>query len=112
MVLNGLGFANHALYLTPLFFKDKPVERLIGPDIEAAHLNEHTLGRALDNIFNYNPTLLYSQLVAQCVQRLKLLCKFGHLDSTSFLTFGQHKNDHNDDDIQERVIQITQGYSR
>jgi transposase len=27
MVLNGLGFAHRALYLTPLFFKDKPVER-------------------------------------------------------------------------------------
>ena len=25
MVLNGLGFANRALYLTPLFFQDKPV---------------------------------------------------------------------------------------
>ena len=112
MVLNGLGFANHALYLTPLFFQDKPVQRLIGPDIEATHLNEHTLGRALDNIFDYDPTWLYSQLAVQCVQRLGLLCDFGHLDSTSFLTFGQYNN--NDDDIQDqdRVIQITQGYSR
>ncbi len=30
MLLNSLGFANRALYLTPLFFWDKPVERLIG----------------------------------------------------------------------------------
>ena len=29
MVLNGLGFANQALYLTPHFFQDKPVDRLI-----------------------------------------------------------------------------------
>ena len=30
MVINGLGFANHTLYLMPEFFADKPVERLIG----------------------------------------------------------------------------------
>lgn len=28
MVLNGLGFANRALYLMSFFFRDKPVERL------------------------------------------------------------------------------------
>ena len=38
MVLNGLGFMNRALYLTPKFFKDKPVDRLIGEGIEASHL--------------------------------------------------------------------------
>ena len=27
MVLNGLGFANHTLYLMPRFFQDKPLER-------------------------------------------------------------------------------------
>ena len=37
MVLNGLGFAEQALYLTPHFFRDKPVERLIGEGIEAEH---------------------------------------------------------------------------
>ena len=30
MVLNGLGFANRALYLTPHFFQDKPAVRLVG----------------------------------------------------------------------------------
>ena len=46
MVLNGLGFANRALYLTPLFFQDKPVERLIGEGIEAEHHHCDVLGRA------------------------------------------------------------------
>jgi hypothetical protein len=40
MVLKGLGFANRSLYLTPLFFRDKPVERLIGEGIEAEHLHD------------------------------------------------------------------------
>ncbi len=45
MVLNGLGFANRARYLTELFFRDKPVESLIGKGITAKHLNDDTLGR-------------------------------------------------------------------
>ena len=59
MVLNGLGFANRALYLTPLFFRDKPVERLIGAGIQAEHLNDDVLRRALDAIYEYDPSLLY-----------------------------------------------------
>jgi len=57
MVLNGLGFANRALYLTQLFFFDKPVSRLIGEGIEAEHLNDDVLGRALDAIYNYGPDI-------------------------------------------------------
>jgi transposase len=45
MILNGLGFVNRALYLTTLFFRDKPVDRLIGEGIEAEHLNDDVLGR-------------------------------------------------------------------
>ena len=29
MILNGLGFTNRRLYLTPQFFESKPVERLL-----------------------------------------------------------------------------------
>ena len=29
MILNGLGFANRRLYLTPQFFESKPIERLL-----------------------------------------------------------------------------------
>ncbi|AEA33036.1 transposase IS4 family protein [Hippea maritima DSM 10411] len=33
MILNGLGYVNKQLYLTPLFFKDKPLKRLFGRDV-------------------------------------------------------------------------------
>jgi transposase len=36
MVLNGLGLVNQQLYLVPSVFDNKPLERLIGPEIEAA----------------------------------------------------------------------------
>jgi transposase len=110
MVLNGLGFANRALYLTPHFFQDKPVDRLIGEGIEAQHLNDTVLGRNLDAIYDYNPEKLYSQLAARAVGRLGLLTRFGHLDSTSFHTDGRYPDAESDEE--EGVIRITKGYSR
>lgn len=84
MIINGLGFVNRALYLMPHFFKDKPVERLLGKDIKAEHLDDDTLGRALDSIYEYGPEKLYGLLAAQSVNSLGLSCKVGHIDSTSF----------------------------
>ena len=110
MIVNGLGFANRALYLTPHFFQDKQADRLIGEGIEAQHLSDSTSGRALDAIYKYNPEKLYPPLAARTVNRLGLVIRFGHLDSTSFHTEGRYPNDGSDED--ERVIQITKGYSR
>lgn len=109
MILNGLGFANRALYLTPLFFQDKPVERLLGPGVEAEHLNDDALGRALDKIYAYGPDKLYAPLAAQAVQRLGLVCRFAHLDTTSFHADGDYDSDEQE---REDTIRITQGYSR
>ena len=110
MILNGLGFVNRALYLMPHFFKDKPIERLLGKGIEAEHLNDDTLGRALDAIYASDPEMLYAQLAAQSVKRLGLSCQIGHIDSTSFHVDGSY-NSHQED-VTEGVIHITQGYSR
>jgi len=109
MVLNGLGFTNRALYLTPHFFKDKPVSHLIGEGIEAEHLNDDVLGRALDAIYQFNPEKLYSHLSLVTVKHLDLLCQFGHLDSSSFHVEGQYNSQ---DEVEEGVIKITRGYSR
>src|SRR5258708_29635840 len=51
MVLNGLGFVNRPLYLTPEFYANKPVDMLIGAGITADDLNDDSLGRALDRVF-------------------------------------------------------------
>lgn len=109
MVLNGLGFAHRALYLTPQFFRDKPVDRLIGEGVEAKHLNDDVLGRALEAIYEYGPDVLYPQLVAPALSQLGLSSRFGHLDTTSFHTEGRYNSD---EKAEEGVIHITKGYSR
>ncbi len=109
MVLNGLGFANRRLYLTPHFFQNKPTEHLLGPGITPGLLNDDTLGKALDKLYDYGVSELYSLIAARAVRRLGLKPKVGHQDITSFHVDG----DYNSDDLPaEGVVRITRGYSR
>lgn len=59
MILNSLGFVNQRLYLVSKFFEDKPVDRLISAGIEAEHLNDDSLGRALDSLYEHSVTSLF-----------------------------------------------------
>jgi transposase len=109
MVLNGLGFVNQPLYLVPHFFHNKPLPRLIAPGIEASHLNDDTLGRALDTLYDYGVTALYSLIAATAARRLGLTPPFTHLDTTSFHVDGRY---HSHEVPDEQVVHITPGYSR
>jgi transposase len=109
MVLNGLGFVNQQLYLVPLFFQNKPTHRLMAPGIEAQHLNDDTRGRALDTLYDYGVTALYSLIAGTAAERLGLTPTFAHLDRTSFHVDGR---DNSAEEPEARVIHITRGYSR
>jgi hypothetical protein len=50
LILNGLGFTNRRLNLTPQFFASKPVERLLDAPIHAQDLNDYALGHGLDDL--------------------------------------------------------------
>jgi transposase len=109
MVLNGLGFINQQLYLVPHFFQNKPLSRLIAPGIQASHLNDDTLGRALDTLYETGVTALYSLIAATAARRLGLTPTFSHLDTTSFHVDGRYNSD---EPPAEQVVHITPGYSR
>ena len=109
MVINGLGFANHTLYLMPEFFADKPVERLIGSGIIANDLNQNLFGRNLDEIHEFDVTQFYMRLSAHTVRQLELPCLVAHIDTTSFHVDGDYNSDR---DAKEGVVKITKGYSR
>jgi len=109
MVLNGLGFVNQQLYLVPYFFQNKPTSRLIAPAIKASHLNDDTLGRTLDTLYDAGVTEIYSLIAATAAKRLGLAPTFTHLDSTSFHVDGRY-NSH--EEPGDQVIHVTRGYSR
>ncbi len=62
MVINGLGFCNRPLMLTPQFYQNLPMELLFRPGVTAEHFNRHKLGRTLDEIQAYGCDLLFSEL--------------------------------------------------
>src|SRR5215217_8863292 len=106
MVLNGLGFLNQQLYLVPHFFQNKPISRLIAPGIQASHLNDDTLGRALDTLYAAGLTALYSLIAATAAKRLGLAPTFAHLDSTSFHVDGRYNSEK---EPEAELIHITRG---
>ncbi len=111
MILNGLGFFSRALYLTPKYFADKPVERLIGKGVQAEHLNDDALGRALDQIYEFGTTELYSEVATNAVKELGLKSRSAHLDSTSFHTDGEY-NSQEELAADSKLVKVTKGYSR
>ncbi len=80
MVLNGLGFANRRLYLMLEFFENKPTERLLGEGVSPEQINDDALGKALDKLYDFGPSELYSVIASRAARRLQVEPKIGHLE--------------------------------
>ena len=107
MVLNGLGFMNSRLSMTPHFFQDKPVAQLLGAEVCAENLNDDCPGRCLDKIADYGVTKLYSELAFEIAREKDLLGQRLHQDSTSFVLYGRY-----DVESAEDAPLPTYGYSK
>ena len=107
MVINGLGFSNRPLSLTPQFFANKPMEALFGPGVEADHFNRFKLGRSLDKVFDYGCDLLFSELSLSVCRQEAIEVRFQSLYTTSFSLTGDYLPDSD-----EHAIAIKQGYSK
>jgi len=109
MILNGLGFANRQLYLIPQFFENKPLDLLIKKGIKPNNLNDTVLGRALDSLYDYGVTPLFSQIATKAFENLDLVAKYHHLDSTAIHVDGKYNSN---EEKKEGVVHITKGYSK
>jgi transposase len=107
MILHGLGFANRPRSLTPQFFANQPLDRLVRAGVEAPMCNRCKLGRTLDELHAYGCDLLFSELaLAVCAQE-GIAQRFHHLDTTSVARSG--------DSVPERAeqaIRLTHGSSQ
>jgi hypothetical protein len=52
--------------------------------MQASHLHDDTLGRALDPLYDFGVTALYGLIAVTAATRLGLARTFSHLDTTSF----------------------------
>jgi len=90
MIINGLGFSNRPISLTPQFFKNKPVELLFREGVLAEHFNRFKLGRSLDKIYSYGCDLLFSEIAFSACQQEEINLRFNCLDTTSFSLTGEY----------------------
>lgn len=90
MIINGLGYTTHPLYLSPKFFEGKDLTRLIGVGVEAEHLNDHALGRTLDALFAYGTTQLFAEIAFEVGEERGLLGQSVHIDTTTLLLHGEY----------------------
>ena len=68
MIINGLGFSGRRLYLTPQFFQDKALSHFFQEDISADQLDDHALGKALDEISDYGSSKLFAEVAFDIAQ--------------------------------------------
>lgn len=90
MIINGLGFVNSTLYMTSEFFANKPIQRFFNKDITAEDLNDHALGKALDEIAEFGPTELFGHTAFEIAIENNLLGSSAHLDSTTISMEGEY----------------------
>lgn len=106
-MLNGLGFANRPLSLSPQFFANKPLDLLFRPDVTAAMFNRFKLGRTLDEVQTYGSDLLLSEIALGVCQQEAIDQRFNHLDTTRFALTGDYVPESD-----QQAITLTHGYSK
>ena len=107
MILNGLGFSDRPLSLTPQFFANKPVALLFREGVSAEHFNRFKLGRSLDKVSSYGCDLLFSESALPVCRQEGIDLRFNCLDTTSFSLTGVYEPEAN-----TQAIAITHGYSK
>lgn len=108
IILNGLGYMSQPLYLFPEFFRDKPVEKLLGNGIKADEINDDKIGRVMDNIYEVSVDKLWTEIGLNVIKKYEIETKYSHLDSTSISVEGEYNPSENE----EMRVNITHGYSK
>jgi len=107
MILNGLGFSDRPMSLTPQFFENKSMEVLFRQGVMAEHFNRFKLGRSLDKVYDYGCDMLFSEIALSVCQQEQIDMRFNCLDTSSFSLSGEYVPE-----TDEQAIVITHGYSK
>lgn len=107
MIINGLGFSDRPLSLTPQFFETKALEVLFRPGVLASDFNRHKLGKSLEQAHDYGCERLFFELSSESCLKEEIDLRFNSEDTTSFSVTGEYAGD-----VDEHTIQVTHGYSK
>jgi transposase len=107
MILNCLGFTDSRLYMYSQYFETLPIERLLGPGINASDLNDDILGRTLDAIYEADSTQLFMKLALKMMQIVNIKTQLLQCDTTNLSVHGDYQ--HVDG---SSAIEITYGHAK
>lgn len=105
LILNAMGFSQHALYITPKFFERCPVQHLLGDSYEASDFNDDSIGRCLDALFGYGLNKLFVQLAQKACEKAGLDTRYWHADSTNFSVEGTYEDENG-------AIKVRRGFAK
>src|SRR5271157_3290831 len=113
LVLNALGFTSRALYLVPDYMKNRPVDLLVGEGLSADDLNDDTLGRGLEDLYEAGVTEVFAGVASHALKVYGIEHRFVHLDSSTLHVHGEYEGwEAEEGDADRRMITITEGYSK
>jgi len=107
MIMNGLGFTNRPISLTPQFFENLPLSDLFGHEVSPEDLNRHKLGRALDAFWEFGCEALFSKIAYNPCHLEDVQCTFTSVDTSTLSVTGEYEQA-----TDEQEIHVTHGYSK
>ncbi len=105
LIINAMGFSQHALYITPGFFERCPVKHLLGEGYEASDFNDDSIGRCLDALFSYGLNKLFVQLSRKACEACGISGDYWHVDSTNFSVEGAYADEGD-------AVKISRGFAK
>ena len=83
-------------------------DRLFGEGIKSENLNDDTLGRALDELYELGPKKVFTELAMLAISKFNIKVSSIHADTTSKTLYGAYGQCDDDED----VIQVKRGHGK
>jgi transposase len=96
------------LYRLEEFFAHQDTELLLGKAIPPQALNDDTVGRVLDRLYDFGTMRLFTACAVRAAMRFGLERRYVHFDTTSRSVWG----DYQFAETQDLPFQVTYGYSK
>jgi len=107
MVLDTLS-GRSPLYRLEEFFARQDTELLLGKAVPPQALNDDTVGRVLDRLYDFGTMRLFTACAVRAATRFGLERRYVHFDTTSRSVWG----DYHFAETQDLPFQVTYGYSK
>ena len=105
LVLNVVG-GRDPLYRVAKWASEVPLDVIVGKEVSASQLNDTSLGRQLDRLFDAGAESVFNAACLRVIAKEKIDVTRVHADTTSRLVFGEYAQP------EEGAISITRGHSK